>query len=94
LLLIFMAIGAMVACDVHTAPPGHSDHGHESHGKSHHSSSTHSLPDFACRGMTAVLPLMVTIGILLFQRFYATPLFVKLALTVSPLFIPPRAFIP
>jgi hypothetical protein len=89
-----MAIGAMVACDVHTTPLDHSGHGHESHGKSHHSSSTHSLPDFACRGMTAVLPLMAAIGMLLFQRFYASPLFVKLILIVSLFFIPPRVFIP
>ena len=94
LLLISMAIGAMIACHVHTTPLDHSDHGHESHGKSHHSSSAHSLLDFACRGMTAVLPLMVTIAVLLFQRFHAAPLLVKLALIFSPLFIPPRYLIP
>ena len=94
LLLIFMAIGAMVACDLHTTPLGHSDHGHEGTGKSHHSSSAHSLPDFACLGMTAVLPLVVAIAVLLFQGFHAAPLFVKLTLIVSLLFIPPRYSIP
>ncbi len=94
LLLISMAIGAMVACDVHTIPLGHSEHGHEMPGENDHSSSAHSLLDFACLGMTAVLPLAVTIAALLFQGFHAASLFVKLTLIVSPFFIPPRDSIP
>jgi hypothetical protein len=94
LLLISMAIAAMIACHVHTTPLDHRGHGHESHGKSHHSSSAHSLFDFACKGMTAVLPLMVTIAVLLFQHFHAEPLLVKLAVVVLPLFIPPRYLMP
>ena len=93
LLLISMAIGAMIACHVYTTPLDHGGHEHESHGKSHHNSSAHSLLDFACRGMAAVLPLLVTIAALLFQRFHAEPLSVKIALIVSPLFIPPRYLI-
>jgi hypothetical protein len=41
-------------------------------------------------GMTAVLPPVVTIAVLLFQGFRAAPLWMKLALIVSLLFIPPR----
>lgn len=94
LLLISMAIGAMLACRVHTTPLDYSGHGHERPEESHHNSSAHSLPDFACRGMTAVLPLMVTIAVLLFQRFHSAPLLVKRVLIVSPPFIPPRYLIP
>jgi hypothetical protein len=94
LLLVSMAIGAIMVCHVHTTPLDHSEHGHETPGKSHHSSPAHSLLDFACLGMTAVLPLVVTIAVLLFQGFHAAPLFVKLTLIVSPFFIPPRYSIP
>jgi hypothetical protein len=94
LLLISMAIGAMMACHVHTTPLDHGGHEHERSGKSHHRSSAHSLLDFACRGMTAVLPPMVTIAVLLFEGFHAPPLWVKLPLIVSPFFIPPRYLIP
>jgi hypothetical protein len=90
LLLISMAIGAMMACDVHTIPLDHSEHRHEMPGENHHSSSAHSLLDFACLGMAAVLPLAVIIAVLLFQGFHAAPLWVKLPLIVSSLFIPPR----
>jgi hypothetical protein len=37
-----------------------------------------------------VLPLAVIIAVLLFQGFHAAPLWVKLPLIVSSLFIPPR----
>jgi hypothetical protein len=94
LLFISIAMGAIMACHVHTTPLDHSEHGHAMPGENHHGSSAHSLLDFACLGMTAVLPLVVTIAALFFQGFHAAPLFVKLKLIVSPFFIPPRYSIP
>jgi hypothetical protein len=85
LLLICIAIGAGLACQVHTTAL---DHGHALPGTSHHGSSPHSLLDFSC--MTAVLPTIAIFASVLSGVFHATPLVLKHTGLVFPPFIPPR----
>jgi hypothetical protein len=85
LLLICIAVGAGLACQVHTRVH---DHGHALPSTSHHSSSPHSLLDFSC--MTAVLPTLVIFASLFSGVFYATPRVLKHTGLVFPPFVPPR----
>jgi hypothetical protein len=87
LLLICMAVGAAIACQVHTTPL---DQGHAMPGQSHPSSSAHSLLDFSCIGMAAVLPTIVIFTSFLFHVWHATPLVLSPAVLAFLPFIPPR----
>ena len=85
LLFICIAVGAGLACQVHTMAL---DHGHAIPSTSHHSSSPHSLLDFSC--MTAVLPTLVIFASLLSRVLQITPPVLKHTVLVFPPFIPPR----
>ena len=85
LLLVGMAIGIGVLCQVH--PPTH-DHGHGMPFTGHHSSSPHASLDFFC--LLAVLPPVVSFASLRLSVLHAPPLAVIHLLLVSLPFIPPR----
>lgn len=87
LLSVFLIVGAVMVCQVHTTAP---DHGHAVPHTSHASPSPHSLLDFSCLGLAAVLSVIMTFTLCLFQMLYATPLVLKHAVLIFPLFIPPR----
>lgn len=87
LLLICMAVGAVIACQVYTTPL---DQGQAMPSQSDANASAHSLLAFSCMGMAAVLPMLVIFAWLLFHVLHTTPLVLNPAVFVFPPFIPPR----
>jgi len=87
LLLICMAVGAVIACQVYTTPL---DQGQAMPSQSDANSSAHSLLAFSCMGMAAVLSTLVIFAWFLFHVLYTTPLVLNPAVLVFPPCIPPR----
>jgi hypothetical protein len=78
---------AIVVCQVHTTLP---DHEHATHSHSHAQSAAPDFLDFACIGMTAVLPTVIMFASLLFSVLHPPLLGLHPAVLALPPFVPPR----
>ena len=85
LLLICMALGATLVCQVHATS---AEHEHAVPDKGHAHPSAHSGLDLSC--MLAVLPTVVILALFRFQISYVILLTLKTTAVVLPPFIPPR----
>lgn len=85
LLLVCLAVGATLACQIHLAP---FDHEHAVPDTYPTGSAAHAALDFSCA--VAVLPVMLVFLSCFFVTFHATPRLLKRTVPVFPPFIPPR----
>ena len=85
LVLICLAVGTVIVCQVH---PTSRNHEHAVPSKHHPAPASHAGVDLFC--VVAVLPALAAFFVGLFLTLYATPQLLKPTALVLLLFIPPR----
>jgi hypothetical protein len=85
ILLIFVAVGAVLACQFHVTTSGHE---HATSNQHQSVPSAHAMLDVSC--LAAVLPTMLVFAALICFLFYAAPMLLKHTAPASALFKPPK----